>query len=90
VSALLLRAITNGGGQTNECRLVLLATSLGDRVVDSFQVTELRLGREQLEKVHVTQLIPISDMQDLPTIRKVPLFDILGEGDSRVAVDGNI
>jgi len=38
----------------------------------------------------VTQLIAISDMQDLPTIRKVPLFDILGEGDNRIAIYGNI
>jgi hypothetical protein len=38
----------------------------------------------------VAQLIAISDMQDLPTIRKVPLLDILGEGDGGVAIDGNI
>jgi len=40
--------------------------------------------------VHLAQLIAISDMQDLPTIRKVPLFDILGEGDNGIAIDGNI
>ena len=36
------------------------------------------------------QLIAISDMQDLPAIRKVSLLDILGEGNGSVAIDGDI
>jgi hypothetical protein len=36
------------------------------------------------------QLIAVSDMQDLPAIRKVPLLNVLGEGDGSVAIDGNI
>lgn len=51
VSALLPRTVTNGGGQTNQGRLVFLATRLDDRVVDSFQVTALRLDGEDSREI---------------------------------------
>jgi hypothetical protein len=38
----------------------------------------------------VIQLIAISDMQDLPAIRKIPLLNIFGEGNGSVAIDRNI
>ncbi len=52
VSTLLLRTVTNGSGQTNQCRLVLLATSLGDRVVDCCQVAAKRLDSEIRERLY--------------------------------------
>jgi len=51
VSTLLLRTITDGSGQANQCRLVLLATSLGDRIVDCCQVAEKRLDSEIRERL---------------------------------------
>ena len=43
LSALLLRTVTDGGSQTNQRRLVLLALRLNNRVVDTLQVTALKL-----------------------------------------------
>lgn len=37
-----------------------------------------------------TQLIAVSDMQDLPAIGKIPLLDILSESNRSVAVDRNV
>ena len=42
MGTLLLGAITNGCGKTNQGRLVLLAPCLGDRVVDALQVAALK------------------------------------------------
>ena len=46
MGALLLRTVTNGGGETNQGRLVLLAPCLADRVVDTLQVTASKLDRD--------------------------------------------
>jgi hypothetical protein len=45
MGALLLRTVTDGSGQTNQGRLVLLAPCLGNRVVDTFQISALKLDR---------------------------------------------
>ena len=43
--ALLLRTVSDGGGQTNQGRFVFLPPCLGDRVVDALQVSALKLDR---------------------------------------------
>jgi len=38
----------------------------------------------------MTLLIAILDVQDLPAIRKIPLLDVLCEGDGSIAINGDI
>lgn len=45
MGTLLLRTISNGRAQTNQGRLVLLALSLDDRVIDTLQVAALKSDR---------------------------------------------
>lgn len=42
MGTLLLGTVTNGCGQANQSRLVLLAPCLDDRVVDTLQVAALK------------------------------------------------
>jgi hypothetical protein len=42
MGTLLLGTVTNGCGQTNQSRLVLLAPCLDDRVVNTLQVSALK------------------------------------------------
>jgi hypothetical protein len=43
MGTLLLGTVTNGCGQTNQGRLVLLFPCLGDRVVDTLKVAALKV-----------------------------------------------
>lgn len=45
MGTLLLGTVTNGCGQTNQGRLVLLAPCLDDRVVDTLHVSGLTLDK---------------------------------------------
>ena len=45
MGTLLLGAVTNGCGQTNQGRFVLLTPCLGDGVIDALQVAALKLDK---------------------------------------------
>ena len=68
MSTLLLRAIANRGAKTDDRGLVLLLASLGNRVVDSFEVTKTDSVSTNRKDYQESLRIAVVDVQNLPAV----------------------
>ena len=90
MGALLLGTVANGRLETNERGPALLLLRLGDSIVDSLEIAVKRLSFGCKTNAALSLLVTVIDMEDLPSISKVALLDILGERDIGITIDGDV